>query len=284
MTVMIASKMMSELTVSLIKPILKAIAEAANRIGMPFAGHVSDDVGLARALEAGQATIDHLDGYMRALLPPGSDRSVSAGFFGAALIDRVDTSRIPALAKALENKNVAIRMFAAQTLGSIPNKSSIPALRKALKNDTKAKVRMHILQALGNIGGKSVTSLLLNSLKDKSKFVRSKAVYLLGMLRNKKHLPVLIKTLNKDKSVHSAVLQAFGMIGDMSVVPILVKALGEKDVSVRHSAATALNNTGIMLMSKTVPSSTSLCIVFSILASVLYVEAIIMVLLPSLGG
>jgi imidazolonepropionase-like amidohydrolase len=84
----------------------EAIAEAANRMDIPFAGHVSQDVGLARALEAGQATIDHLDGFMQALLPPGSDRTVSAGFFGAALIDRVDVSRIPELAKATRDANV----------------------------------------------------------------------------------------------------------------------------------------------------------------------------------
>jgi imidazolonepropionase-like amidohydrolase len=101
----------------------EAIAEAANRIDMPFAGHVSQDVGLARALEAGQATIDHLDGYMQALLPPGSDKSVSAGFFGAALIDRVDTSRIPALAKATRDANV----------GSVPTQTLMDNL--ALPDD-----------------------------------------------------------------------------------------------------------------------------------------------------
>jgi imidazolonepropionase-like amidohydrolase len=84
----------------------EAIAEAANRIAMPFAGHVSEDVGLARALQAGQATIDHLDGYMQALLPPAFKQSVAAGFFGAALFDKVDVRRIPELAKATRDANV----------------------------------------------------------------------------------------------------------------------------------------------------------------------------------
>ena len=46
-----------------------AIASAANELGIPFAGHVPEDVGLSRALQAGIATIDHLDGYMAALMP-----------------------------------------------------------------------------------------------------------------------------------------------------------------------------------------------------------------------
>lgn len=41
-----------------------AIAEEATAHDFPFGGHVPADVGLARALEAGQASIDHLDGYL----------------------------------------------------------------------------------------------------------------------------------------------------------------------------------------------------------------------------
>lgn len=41
-----------------------AIAETAREEGIPFVGHVPSKVGLMRALEAGQQTIDHLDGYV----------------------------------------------------------------------------------------------------------------------------------------------------------------------------------------------------------------------------
>lgn len=41
-----------------------AMAEAANEVGMRFAGHVPEDVGLEHALEMGQETLDHLDGYI----------------------------------------------------------------------------------------------------------------------------------------------------------------------------------------------------------------------------
>ena len=40
-----------------------AMADEAARLGIPWGGHVPEDVGLARALEAGQRTIDHLDGF-----------------------------------------------------------------------------------------------------------------------------------------------------------------------------------------------------------------------------
>ncbi len=41
-----------------------AMAEAAHEANIPFIGHVPSDVGLERAIEAGQQSIDHLDGYI----------------------------------------------------------------------------------------------------------------------------------------------------------------------------------------------------------------------------
>jgi imidazolonepropionase-like amidohydrolase len=43
------------------------MARAAKDAGIDFAGHVPQDVGLLHALEMGQETFDHLDGYMEYL-------------------------------------------------------------------------------------------------------------------------------------------------------------------------------------------------------------------------
>jgi imidazolonepropionase-like amidohydrolase len=71
-----------------------ALAAAADRAAIRFAGHVPADVGLQRALEAKYWTIDHLDGYVEALARPGAPASES---FGINLLAHVDESRIPAL-------------------------------------------------------------------------------------------------------------------------------------------------------------------------------------------
>jgi imidazolonepropionase-like amidohydrolase len=73
-----------------------ALAAAADRAGIRFAGHVPADVGLERALSARFWTIDHLDGYMEALAGPGAP---TADLFGVNLVGRIDESRIPALVK-----------------------------------------------------------------------------------------------------------------------------------------------------------------------------------------
>ncbi len=49
-----------------------AMAIQAREEGIPFIGHVPSDVGLEHALEMGQQTIDHLDGYIAYL--DGADR------------------------------------------------------------------------------------------------------------------------------------------------------------------------------------------------------------------
>ncbi len=42
----------------------KAMAETANALGIRFGGHVPEAVGIERAIEAGQETMDHIDGYV----------------------------------------------------------------------------------------------------------------------------------------------------------------------------------------------------------------------------
>lgn len=78
-----------------------AIAVKANQLGIRFAGHVPEDVGVQHALDAGIATIDHLDGYMQSLLPPHEDPSGGlSGFFGVFIADQADRSKIPDMARA----------------------------------------------------------------------------------------------------------------------------------------------------------------------------------------
>lgn len=79
----------------------QAIAEAANELGIPFAGHVPVSAGLRAALDLKMATIDHLDGYFVALLPPDSHRFGGyGGFFDVMLAEELKQDRIDELAAA----------------------------------------------------------------------------------------------------------------------------------------------------------------------------------------
>lgn len=80
------------------KPAYEALARTAHEVGIPFAGHVSDLVGLQGALEARQSTIDHVDNYILAMLPEGAAPAAS----------NADTSRIPELARATREAGVGV--------------------------------------------------------------------------------------------------------------------------------------------------------------------------------
>jgi imidazolonepropionase-like amidohydrolase len=77
------------------RPRYDAMAETAQRLGMTFGGHVPEAVGLARALEVRQATVDHLDGYVPLLVRDGTPANAAPGFFGLDLTDCVDERKIP---------------------------------------------------------------------------------------------------------------------------------------------------------------------------------------------
>jgi len=78
-----------------------ALAKTANDIEIPFAGHVPVAAGLDLALQLRMATIDHLDGYFVALLPPDSAESGGyGGFFDVMLAGELDIDGIDAVAAA----------------------------------------------------------------------------------------------------------------------------------------------------------------------------------------
>ncbi|HYF32778.1 MAG TPA: amidohydrolase family protein [Chitinophagaceae bacterium] len=91
----------------LTKETFAAIVQTAKEVNLPFAGHVSYDVGVWRAIEAGYATIDHLDGFVESLVPGIENISEQDnGIFGIFSSEKADTSRIANLMRALREKNI----------------------------------------------------------------------------------------------------------------------------------------------------------------------------------
>ena len=101
-----------------------AIASTANELGMPFAGHVPAAVGVRTALDLGIAAIDHLDGYMAALVPANFDRSGGyGGFFDILLAEQVDVAQIQQLATATAEAgtwNVPTESLVEQLINDVP--------------------------------------------------------------------------------------------------------------------------------------------------------------------
>lgn len=84
-----------------------AITKAAYDAGIPFAGHVSFDVGVWMAISSGYTTIDHMDGFIEALVPGIEHmREESIGLFAMYIAEHADTSKIPSLINALRENNI----------------------------------------------------------------------------------------------------------------------------------------------------------------------------------
>ncbi|MCH9025934.1 MAG: amidohydrolase family protein [Proteobacteria bacterium] len=87
----------------------RAIDRVADELGIPYAGHVGLLVGVPEALRLGQASIDHLDGYLQALVPEDTAYPDAAnGLFGLGLAGLIDEARIEPLASATAKAGVWI--------------------------------------------------------------------------------------------------------------------------------------------------------------------------------
>jgi imidazolonepropionase-like amidohydrolase len=87
--------------------VFDTLAATAQRLGIKLAGHVPLDVGLQRALAARYASIDHLDGYVEALVRKDSPiPAARSEFFGLNLGEHLDVSKLPALVEATRKAGV----------------------------------------------------------------------------------------------------------------------------------------------------------------------------------
>lgn len=75
-----------------------SLVAASKRAGLPLAGHVTPEFGLAAAVNAGQQ-IEHLDGVIAALAAPGVAVPPGQFVFDLAALASVDSARVDSLAR-----------------------------------------------------------------------------------------------------------------------------------------------------------------------------------------
>lgn len=86
-----------------------AIAKTAQEVGIGYVGHVSFNVGVWRAIDAKYSSIDHLDGFIEAIVPKSDTLAEpETGLFGSWIAYRADPDRIPKLVNALRDKQINV--------------------------------------------------------------------------------------------------------------------------------------------------------------------------------
>jgi imidazolonepropionase-like amidohydrolase len=84
-----------------------AVVATANEVGLRFAGHVPNDVGLEGALAARQSSVEHLDGYVEALEADDSPiKNADAKTRDEKLLEYLDERKIPTLAARTRDAGV----------------------------------------------------------------------------------------------------------------------------------------------------------------------------------
>ena len=89
------------------KEIFAAVVSRAKSVNIPFAGHVSFDVGVWWAARSGYATIDHLDGFVESLVPGIENmKEQETGLFGLFIADKANENGIPKLMDSLRTYHI----------------------------------------------------------------------------------------------------------------------------------------------------------------------------------
>jgi imidazolonepropionase-like amidohydrolase len=100
-----------KLTMHISRPVYDAIVEEGAHRGIRVIGHVDPEVGVARALEAGQQ-IEHLDGYFEAVLHDSAAGRLSVSNYGVfqpknwETLDYIDDAKVGAIAEATARARV----------------------------------------------------------------------------------------------------------------------------------------------------------------------------------
>ncbi len=86
----------------------QAVANRAQKLNSPWGGHISMQVGIVDTIKAGQATIDHMDGFIEELAARNGGDISERGFFGFALAHQVNQESISKLVEELASFPFAI--------------------------------------------------------------------------------------------------------------------------------------------------------------------------------
>ncbi|MCK4308310.1 HEAT repeat domain-containing protein, partial [candidate division WOR-3 bacterium] len=102
---------------------------------------------------------------------------------------------VPVLIEMLKDKNKVTRWSAANALGMIGDESAIPALRKALEDK---EIRLRAAYALSHLGDRSVIPLLIDTLRSGDRTSRMNAAWNLGRLGGRESLAALKQASEKE--------------------------------------------------------------------------------------
>lgn len=187
------------------------------------------------------------------LVPKLGSQDANVRKFSAISLSLYGEYAIPALIATLDDTNQDVRMAAIKSLCIIGD----PAIRELTKTfqdkRNSADKRAAGLYALGRMGAPNAYELSASALEDPKEdpWVRKDAALVMGFLKEKHSVELLLSVLNKSKekdvNLTIAIVMALGEIGEIQDVPItddLLSLLNHPDEEVRYQTVGALGKIG----------------------------------------
>lgn len=146
----------------------------------------------------------------------------------------------PELLADLKSSNSLDRRAAANRLGGMRARTSVPVLIKLLL-DKDASVREAAAFALGQMTDPLAVRPLLGALSDKDDEVRASAAFALGMIGDRKAIPALSNALGESSvALRSSALIALGLMHDEEAFDEFISMLDDSSIDVRYDAVWAM--------------------------------------------
>ncbi len=153
---------------------------------------------------------------------------------------------IEELLNALEHDDPIERRYAAEDLGEFGDPGAVPALIKALDDPDRA-VREAAADALINISGEEVVKAVVPLLYSEVVHLRNYATEVLAQLGSEAIPALLQECESENADVRKFAIDVLGQLGEVHRIPDIqpiLKLLNDENVNVAASAAEALGRIG----------------------------------------
>ena len=201
------------------------------------------------------AAADKAEAKLESLKREGQDKVKAVREETAHALAQIGEPAIPCLLETLAHEDWLVRLHTVEALGKIKSSTVVDPLLRVMFNDRDSAIRVDAARSLGELGDPRAVEFLITAMRDED--IRPIAIEALGKIGDRRAVPVLIGVITgtgrpaNSRPIHGcgdrwdsemlaqeAAVKALALIKDEATMPTLIAAL--QNTMVREEAATAL--------------------------------------------
>ncbi len=193
--------------------------------------------------DAAEQALCHFGGKeaVRLLLKLLRAESPSVRNTAMSILRTIGSQDIQSLIAFMHDKDVDVRIFMADILGTTNSALAVEPLGEALLYDSDTNVRHQAAVSLGSLEGKESIKYLNQALGDNEQWVQFAVIEALSMVGDESSVSALVKTMEKASDlVSSMIVDALAKIGNIKVVNLLLEQMEVSSSALRNKMARAV--------------------------------------------